>query len=319
MNRIYTHRFTAHVLLSLLLLVLLVLPVRSQEIERQPGVTAETVSRDSLDVTSLRARFGLNQVAFHNWAEGGVNAVSGALGVSGRFNRDLGNVLLVNEIDAFLGIQQQDTLSVRKTEDQIRYLFAAELWPERVLRPVVALDARSTILPGFVYDPKPRDFERRPELATLPVNENGNIKVSNIGSPLYISQSVGVVYQPVPFFRARAGVGLRETYVHIARLRPLYGNASDQPVRTQAGLDADVRLELPIAKNVLWRSDLLVFQPFNEVGDNAPDTLWDNVIELTVNEFLDVNVGIQTLFDHDQSSDIQLKEAVSLGLRFRLL
>ena len=53
--------------------------------------------------------------------------------------------------------------------------------------------------------------------------------------------------------------------------------------------------------------------------DNPPDAVWDNVINLQVNDWITTDLEFVALFDEDTSSAIQIREAISVGVSVTLL
>ena len=292
-------------LLVLPLLVALAAPAWSQ-----PSDTLRAADgwRSSL-VTQLAA----TQAAYSNWQEGGVNALSLSSKADGTFDRVVGRVLVRQEAAFAFAVLKQDTLELRKADDLVRYAVQADLLNDGVLYPSAKLTARSQLAAGFDYAPDPDEYP------TLAVLAGEPLKVSSFAAPATLTQSLGVVYAPGGGFRVRTGVGLKETVVAIERLRPVYGNAPDEPVRLQAGVDAELGLERALMENVLLKSRLTAFQAFNQVGDQAPDVLFENTLTLKVNDLLNVTLDAATLYDRDVTDEIQLRESLAVGVSFVLL
>ena len=263
--------------------------------------------------SSLVANVSGNQVAFQNWQEGGVNALSATASVDVTFDRVVGRVLVGQTLRLAYGVLRQDTLDVRKALDVARYAVNAELDSEAIVRPSGGFGIRTQFAPGFDYSPTEEDY---PSLVVVPGAE---LKVSDVGSPLVLQQTAGVAIRPGGGFVARTGLALKETVVAIERLRPVYGNALDQAVRVEAGLDLELALDREIAENVTLRSGLTVFQGFSQVGNEAPDVRFENVLLLKVNDLLNVTRDAAALYDADISQDVQLRQALSVGLGVALL
>lgn len=263
--------------------------------------------------SSLRATLAGNQSAYSNWQEGGVSALAATGAVDGQFDRVVGRVLTTQALRLAFGVLRQDTLDVRKALDVARYEATAELASDNPVRPSAAVSVRSQFAAGFDYAPTP---ERYP---TLPVVPGQELKVSDAASPLVLTQSFGLAYRPGGGFVARAGLGLKETVVAIARLRPVYGNAPDQALRLEAGLDAEAAYEREVMDNVTVRSRLVTFQGFGQIGQEAPDALWENGLVLKVNDLVDVTIDATALYDADVVRDVQLRQALSVGLSVDLL
>lgn len=262
--------------------------------------------------SSLVASLSGNQSSFSNWQEGGVNALSVTSSVDGVFDRVFGRVLTTQSLRLALGALQQDTLDVRKSLDVIRYAVSAERTGGPI-RPAVSASFRTQFAPGFDYAPTAEEY---PDLEVVPGEE---LKVSDVVSPLIMTQTVGVAYRPGGGFVGRAGLGVKETVVGIERLRPVYGNDPTEAVRVEAGLDVELALEREVMDNVTLRSRLSTFQSFSQIGSDAPDVLFENVLLLKVNDIINVTLDGAVLFDADVSQDVQLREALSVGLAFGLL
>ncbi|GAB5535695.1 MAG: DUF3078 domain-containing protein [Rubricoccaceae bacterium] len=277
-------------------------PATAQESDT---LTAEDGWRSSL-VTQLSG----SQAAFSNWQEGGINALAVSISGDGQFDRVMGRMLVTQEARAAFGLLKQDTLDARKAEDVFRYLLTADMLTGGVIRPTASFGLRTQFAPGYDFSPDAADYP------SLTVTPGERLKVSDFAAPAQFTQSAGMAYVPGGGFEARLGLGLKETVVGIERLRPVFGNGPDQMVRVQAGVEAGAKLTREIAPNVLLKSRLGAFQAFNQVGNVAPDIIWENTLAMKVNEFLNVNLDTATIYDQDISSDLQLKEVLSIGVSF---
>src|SRR5690606_26865587 len=244
---------------------------------------------------------------------GGVNTLAVTASTAGTFERVLGAFKQKHDARLAFGLLKQDSLDVRKAEDVIRYGVAVQYRGWGVLRPTLSLDARTQFAPGYDYAPEAEEYP------TLPVVPGERVKVSDFAAPAYLTQSLGLTYDPDRWYSARLGFGVKETVVGIERLRPVYGNAPDQAVRVQAGLDAEARIERELVRNVFLKSRLGVFAAFNELGNEAPDTLFENTLTMKVNDLLNVSLEVATLFDRDVSAEVQVKEVLAVGVSVALL
>ena len=143
------------------------------------------------------------------------------------------------------------------------------------------------------------------------------MQVSAFFAPATLTQSLGLTYQPADWITQRVGFGTKETIVRIERLRPLYGVDLDQTVRFEAGLEAFTEVDKEVFENVRYQSKLGLFAAFNQV--DQPDALWENLITMKVNDWLNVSFEAVTLYDQDISKEVQLKEVLSLGVSLILL
>ena len=262
--------------------------------------------------SDLAASLAASQSAFSNWQEGGVNALAATSALEGSFSRITGRVRQDYEMRFAFGVLKQDTLDVRKAEDQVRLASAVLYNAAGPFEPTFSADLRTQFAAGFDYDPGADEY---PSLVYAPGQK---LKVSDVFSPAFLTQSLGVTWDPKPYARARLGLGLKETIVGIERLRPLYGNKPDEAVRVEAGIDALLRFQREVFENVTFRSRLTSFYAFQGFSD-APDVLWENGLVMKVNSLLNVTVEGALLYDADVSEEVQLKEVLQVGIAYQLI
>jgi hypothetical protein len=276
---------------------------------------ADTLTEAAGWHTDAVLALNLAQAAYSGWQEGGVNTLAATAQTTAQFARVRGEVRQVHDARLAYGIVQQDTLAVRKATDILRYAFRLQYTGFGAWRPTFATELRTQFAPGYDYNPS---AQRYPELAPFIV-PGQRLKVSDLFAPAFWTQSVGVAYDPSAWFHARVGVGLKEAIVHIPRLRPVYGNAPDQPWRVEAGMDALVEAWGEPFENVRVRSRMSLFQAFTSFAEAAPDLMWENTAQVRLNRWLQVSVEATALYDSDVSARIQLKETLAVGIAFTLL
>ncbi len=264
-------------------------------------------------LSTLDLQFAGSQAQYSNWQEGGIDAIAFSARTEGIFYRVGGGIRQAHEVRLSLGLLKQDTLGFRKSDDLARYAYGLEIETGGPFRPSLSLAARTQFIPGFDYSPEAGAYP------DLPREAEGRVKVADAFAPLVLSQSAGVVYDPGSGFTARVGLGLKETYVGIERLRPVYGNELDTPLRIQAGLDSELRYRREVFENVTLSSRLLAFQAFNQIGNEAPDLLFENRLSMKVNSFLNVTLDAAALYDRDVTEDVQLRQSLAVGVAFSLL
>ena len=52
---------------------------------------------------------------------------------------------------------------------------------------------------------------------------------------------------------------------------------------------------------------------------DKPDIRWNNVVQMSVNEWLNTTLEFELFYDNDQSSDLQLRQTLAVGVAFNLL
>lgn len=250
-----------------------------------------------------------SQAGFQNWAEGGVNTLALSLGLDGRAERTRNGWMQKHEVRLSFGLVKQDTLDFRKAEDLIRLSTTIKRTGDGILKklqPTIAFLARSQIAPGFNFDKNPfKDGQSPP------------VKVSDFLSPGTFTQSIGMTYLFRPFLSQRLGIAAKETVVMIEKLRTLYNIDPDKSMRLEMGLEAYTSFDKEIVKNVVLKSALGIFAAFNKL--ESPDFIWESILNMKVNPWLNVNFEWAVFFDDDISKRAQLKEVLSIGVSYTFI
>ena len=255
------------------------------------------------------AKLAGSQVGFQNWAEGGVNSFAFSVGIDGKAERDKAGWHQKTTGKLSFGLVKQDTLDFRKAEDLIRlsatFNYSGAGFLDK-LHPTVAFMARTQFTAGFNFEKNPLGDGRTPP-----------VKVSDFMSPGTFTQSIGMTYQAKPWISQRVGIGGKETVVMIEKLRPLYKMSPDKSIRLEVGLEAFTDFDKEIFKNVFLKSTAGLFAAFNKPEN--PDLIWENVLNMKVNSWLQVNLEWAILFDRYVSERAQFKEIFSVGISYKLI
>ena len=253
-------------------------------------------------MTEATGQVSFVQAGFQNWQEGGVNSLAFSTGLNGKASRTAGRWTQSHDVRLAFGLIKQDSLEVRKAEDLIQILSAFTYLGQGFFarfHPTFAAGLRTQFAEGFDYGQEPEE------------------RVSAFFAPATLTQSIGLTYMPTEWFTQRVGLGAKETVVTIESLRERYGVDSTETVRFEAGLEAFTEVNKGIAENVLYTSKLSLFASFNQ--PDKPDALWENLITMKVNKWLNVNFEYVALYDLDIVDEVQMKEVFSLGVSFILL
>ncbi|GEM_PF-381054 len=261
--------------------------------------------------TDVITRIGGSQAGYRNWTKGGVNTLALTNTLEAKTVRSSDSWEQTHELRLVYGLVRQDTLPVRKADDEIRLNSSFQHKGEkdffRHFNPTVALQARTQFAPGYNYKKNPFTNDSR-----VPP-----VQVSDIFNPLVLTQSIGLSYEPVPWFSQRLGIGAKQTIVTTPEFRELYGVDSSSVYQFEMGVESRTYLDREIFDNVRWKSTLGLFAAFNK--PDLPDLQWENVIAMQVNQWLGVNFQLDMFYDRDLSNIIQIKEVFSLGFSFTLI
>jgi len=249
------------------------------------------------------------QVGFQNWQGGGVNSLALSTGVDGSATRTSGRLEQKHELKLSFGVVKQDTLELRKAEDQIwlssTFVYKGDGFLGK-FNPTLSASVRTQFAEGFNFDTDPIDGVRQTP-----------VKVSAFFAPATLQQSLGLRFEPAPWFTQRFGFGAKETVVTIERFRALYGVDPANSVRVEGGFEALTEIDRELVENVHYKSSLSMFAAF-KTADN-PDFIWENLIAMKVNSWLNVNFEWVAVFDNDVTDKVQWKEVFSVGVAISLI
>ena len=302
---------------GLLAVLLLAAPraSRAQEADA-PAPDSDADSLSAWDLT-LSSKLSGSQAAYANWTEGGISTLALTTGVNGKANRVTRYLEQTYDLRLSFGFIQQGERALRKADDLIELGAAVQHEGAGFFRrfnPTVAATARSQFASGFNYDEVP------PELA-LPDGAGARslpVKVSGFMNPGIFKQTVGLTYDPRPWFTQRVGLASKQTIVSIERLRPVYGLPLSDQARIEAGLSSTTEFDRLIFENVRYTSTLGLFYAVSRT-DEWPDATFENIVAMNVNDWLGVDFELTTLYDRDISDELQVKEILSVGVTFVFL
>lgn len=279
---------------------------------------ARAQAEDTLEVGAweldLTGKLSASQASYRAWQEGGVNTLAFTTGLVGQGERETPNWRQKHELRLAFGLIHQESFEddgFRKSEDAIRLNSSLQYTGNGVFHlfnPTIAISARTQFAHGFNYDKVPQVLKDQGYS-----DEDLPVLVSAFLSPGTFTQTIGLTYDPAPWFTQRLGIAAKETVVLVERLRPIY-NPDGERIRPEVGVESRTEFDREVAENVRLKSSLALFTAFND--PEVPDALWENVATMKVNSWLSVDFEFVTLFDRDVSDAAQIKEVLSLGVSF---
>ncbi|RPI02325.1 MAG: DUF3078 domain-containing protein, partial [Ignavibacteriae bacterium] len=136
----------------------------------------------------------ITQISFTDWAQGGENALAYALFLEGKSAYTVEPIEWVNGYKFGFGQAKLAAQGIRKTDDVIDLASVMTYKVGTYVNPYASATLKTQFAEGVMYDA-----------------EGIAMPVSNFFDPAYITQAVGLGYQPVPEVKTRLGVALRET------------------------------------------------------------------------------------------------------------
>ena len=251
---------------------------------------------------NLVSGLNLTQVAYKDWTQGGEDALAYSASIIGKAVHRTEQTEWSNLLKLAYGQSKLGTQAIRKTDDEIYFESLLIYLLGTHINPYGSFTLRTQFAPGYEY---PTDTTR--------------FQVSKFFDPAYMTQSVGIAWQPDPIFTTRLGAGVREV---ITSQYNQYADDHTTPLeiektRIQGGLESVSSLAWEFAENMLLTSRLELFAPFKTLDQIIVRS--DNLIAMKVNKFVTANFNVVFVNDANVSTRTQIKETLSIGFSYTIL
>ena len=264
------------------------------------GGNWDEVPADSASPWNMELRGQLNgsQASYRNWEQGGVNtlAIKAGTNFNARYRQESFGYNL--NIGLEYGQAKIDD-DYRKTDDEIsvrntfRWFFEDDRW---------SMVSNVNFLSQF----------------DVGEDNAGEVVVSRFLAPAYITETLGISYQPVSYFSAEFGASSRQTIVRDTDLSTRYGLDEDDTFRNELGFSFLLQFDKEIWENLRYVSSLETFSNAQQHLDRS-DFTFNNEIIGSINSILNANLRFTMLYRDDVSNKIQIRQTLSLGLSFKLI
>jgi len=246
----------------------------------------------------IRFRFGLNgsQAYYREWAQGGVDRIAVVANTTFSGVYTDGPYQYGFRLDMRYGQTRIDRSEFRKSEDVIRLRnqFRRRFSDERF-----SLTANVNFETQFDkgYD---RSFE--------------NVQ-SRFMAPGTLTETIGLSYDPDRYFRSTFGVSLRQTFISDISLSERYGLDEGDWFRNEAGFTLIINYEREIWTNVTYTGYLETFSNLQK-SLLSTDITFTNELVGRINDYLTTNFEFALRYNDDITKALQIKQILSVGLRF---
>lgn len=240
-----------------------------------------------------------NQAEYNNWSRGGVNSTAFTASTLFRAKYSGAEYSNTTRVNLRYGQINQEERGIEKTEDIIRisnktdYFLTTTTWSA-----FVEIAFRTQFTEG--YD-----------------DETGEI-ISDFMSPGYFTESLGLSYQPVDYFSAQLGVGLKQTFVETDGLDQFYGLGEDEDIRSEGGITFAFDYEKEVFKNFTYQTELSTFTNLL-IPVTSTDVIMTNIFTGKINNFMTSSLEMSFIYDDDFSNSIQTMRIISLGIQIQIL
>jgi hypothetical protein len=261
--------------------------------------------------------FDLNQIAFVNWNAGGVSSISGLL--KGNFTRihTAEKSKWINELIFRYGINKQDGLAIRKSDDEFRFnsTFGYRKDPSSNWYHSAKFNFNTQFTPGYNYP-------------------NTDSPISKPFAPAYTFLGTGADYfdKEKKFDVYISPLTLKNTLVLDETLAnkgafgvtkatyDLEGNliSKGKQSKTEIGFLVTNYYKKEVWKNITMENRLSLYSDYINNFGNI-DVEWKLQFDLVVNQYVSANIGTHTIYDDDVKTIEEINGAqVSSGPKLQL-
>ena len=271
--------------------------------------------------------FDISEVAFVNWSAGGTSSISGLL--KGKFHRvyNRSNFNWANELIVRYGLNKQDGIEVRKTEDALQFNST--------------FGYRKDTLSNWFHSAK---FNFNTQFTNGYAYPNTDQAISKPFAPAYVFMGVGAeninkdkkkTFYISPFtFKTTLVLDQRlanqGAFGVVKATVDADGNiiTPGEMAKVELGFLATSKYRKELAKNITLENRLTLYSDYiNRFGNVDVDC--DLQVELVVNQYVKANIGAHVIYDDDIKSKreiegvqvtegpkTQLRQAIGVGIEY---
>jgi hypothetical protein len=282
-------------------------------------ILTDKPDKDTLShwVKKNKIGFDISEIAFVNWNAGGTSSISGL--IKSKFTRVYSddNYNWTNELIMRYGLNKQDGIELRKTEDQFQFNST--------------LGYRKDTLSKWYNTAK---FNFNTQFTNGHSYPNKDLYISKPFAPAYAFLGLGAEYAPTkkdellylsPFtskitFVLDQRLANLGSFGVVKAAYDLNGNliSEGEKVKVELGFLLTAYYKKELFKNITFENRLSLYADYiNNFGNVDID--YDMVLDLKVNEYVKTNIGIHVIYDDDIKAKEEINgEQVTVGPKTQL-
>lgn len=249
---------------------------------------------------TMVAGLTLTQVSFKDWQQGGEDALAWTVSLDGKAENDQPKTNWVTSYKFAYGQTKLGDQGIRKTDDKIDLETVLTYKLGSLINPYVAATLKTQFAKGFDYSTDPKTA------------------VSKLFDPAFLTQSAGFGYQPLPQFKTRMGLALREIITND------FNVYADDPAtlaiektKTEGGMESVTNVDWKLAANLLLTAKIELFAAFKNFDEVIVRS--DNTLAAKVSKYVTVNLNVQLINEKRVTPRTQVKETIAIGLSYAIL
>lgn len=241
-----------------------------------------------------------SQATYNNWSQGGASSVSGTGSTVFSLLNRVDRKSYGFRVNLKYGRAYVNGDGMRKTDDviNVRNRFTQQFIDEEKLSLYASTSFQTQFDKGY-------DFGAG-------VAESDSL-ISDFMSPAYLSESMGIAFNPIKSLTMESGVGLKQTIIADGTLSENYGLEPGSNVRYEGGLSTGIDLQSEIFSDIHYNGSLETFTNLLN-GLKKTDIIWSNELKGEINKSVNALLQFDLKYDDDFSKKLQLKQVLSVGV-----
>ncbi len=238
-----------------------------------------------------------SQSNFTNWTAGGVNNISGNIGLNYDFNYKKGDLTWDNKVIASYGIVKNEGDQQRKTDDRLEF------------NSLAGKKAK-----GFWYYSWFFNFKTQMDVGYDP--DTNSFEISHFFSPAFFQTGPGMMWKKSDNLRvniAPATARMIIVHGHFTVLGESFGVKQGETSRFELGAALGAYYKLNLMKNVTMENILNMYSNYLEDPQNV-DIDYTMSLIMKVNKFLSANFSLQAIYDDNAFRGLQTRQVFGAGV-----
>jgi hypothetical protein len=279
----------------------------------------EKKSSDTLAhwIKKNRIGFDISEIAFINWNAGGTSSVSGLL--RGQFSQiyEKSNYNWTNELIVRYGLNKQDGIELRKTEDALQFNSALGYRKDTLSNwyHTAKLNFSTQFTNGYAYPNKEISISKPFAPAYIFLGLGAQYASKDKNKLLYLSPFTSKTTLVLDQRLANQGAfGVRKAVYDLDRNLISQG----EHLRVELGFLLTSFYKKEVFKNIIMENRLSLYSDYiNKFGNIDID--YELTFELVVNQYIKTNIGIHVIYDDDiKAKENSNGEQVTVGPKTQL-
>ena len=243
--------------------------------------------------------FLFNQSAFNNeWLGGGTSNMAGNLGLNYDFNYKKDKVVWDNKLIAAYGLTKlKGADNATKTDDRLEL---NSLWGKKAV--------------GNWYYSAFGNFRTQMDAGL----EKTGLRISQLFSPTYVQVGPGMLWKKSDNLKVNFAPATSR-FIFVDKQFTVDGSSfgveQGRTNRFEFGASISAYYKTAIMENITWENNLNLYSNYLDTPQNM-DINYQTSLVMKVNKYMSANLTLQTIYDDNAISRVQVSELFGIGVNF---